>query len=399
MCKRYCKDVHVFTFEHIKLSMIHCLQNKLKRGDTRNYLLGKQVHNPQKRQEYDEKITTDHYYFNELIDRRARELLQELKSGELKLAPIRYEVRYDNNSHKNRNIAIQSIKQQICDYIALHGIAPFFKYIGKYQVAGIPGRGTRYGIQAMRKWLSKSDNIYAGKCDICKCYESIDHDKLIVFLQKHIKNSEVLWLVKQLINTYDKGLSIGSLLSQYLCTLYLAQLYHKIMEDMYVYESGKRINLVKHTLFQMDDILILCGNREYAEKAMQNIEKELDKMGLCLKKNYEVYKVKMGGNKSNNSGRFIDIMGYRFYCYNTKVTLRRNTYKRLRRCALRTINDFKMKRGICAERARRNISLLGRLIETDYFILRKAFASCFYRCKGVISKYEKSKIRCTARAC
>ena len=392
MCKRYCKDVHIFTFEHIKMSMIHCLQNKLKRGDTRNYLLGKQVHNPKKRQEYDEKIMTDYYYFDELINRRTRELLQELKSGKLELAPIRYEVRYDNNSCKNRNIAIQSIKQQVCDYIVLHGIGPFFKYIGKYQVAGIPGRGTRYGIQAMRKWLNKKEDIYAGKCDIRKCYESIDHDKLMSFLYKHIKNNEVLWLITQLIKTYDKGLSIGSLLSQYLCTLYLAQLYHKIIEDMYIYEGEKRISLVKHTLFQIDDILVLCENKEYAEKAMQNIEKELDRMGLSFKKGYDVYKVTKSANKPYNGSRFIDIMGYRFYCYNTKVTLRRSTYKRLRRCALRTINDFKKKNNTYIPRARRNISLLGRLVETDYFILKRALASCFHRCKGVISKYEKSKI-------
>ena len=69
MCKRYCKDVHIFTFEHIKMSMIHCLQNKLKRGDTRNYLLGKQVHNPKKRQEYDEKIVNK---VNELIERKSK---------------------------------------------------------------------------------------------------------------------------------------------------------------------------------------------------------------------------------------------------------------------------------------------------------------------------------------
>ena len=121
-------------------------------------------------------------------------------------------------------------------------------------------------------------------------------------------------------------------------------------------------------------------------------KKELDNMKLQFKKGHEIFQVTKGKKKPYNGSRFIDIMGYRFYCYNTRVTLRRKTYKRLRRCALRAIRDLKEEKQVKIERARRIVSLLGRLIETDYFKLKKELAICFYRCKGVISNYEKSKI-------
>ena len=54
------------------------------------------------------------------------------------------------------------------------------------------------------------------------------------FLKKHIN---------KLISTFESGLSIGSYLSQFLCNLYMSQLYHEISETCIVLENIVMVHL------------------------------------------------------------------------------------------------------------------------------------------------------------
>lgn len=398
--KTYCKDTDITDYETIKRAIHKCLANKLRRKDVREYLLGCDVKSECKRDEYSLKIKTDFEYLDGLISKRARELQIQLKDKDLYLLPIKYDVRYDTSSRKERNIATQSIKQQVCDYVALECLSPFFAYIGEYQIAGIKGRGTDFGFKTIKRWLRDKKCKYAGKCDIRKCYESIDRDLLMKFLLKHIRNPDLLWLIHTLIWTYKQGLSIGSILSQYLCSLYLAQLYHKISERMYRIRKRKgRMNLVKHVLFQMDDILVLGSNRRDLNRAMYMIQAELLMMELRTKDGIKVFKILKGKEKRNSGADFVDILGFRYYGFKVKTSLRRRTFKKCRRCYIRVCNNVRNRQKIPIERARRFVSLYGRLRKTNHYKLRCKYSKIFQMCKGVISDYDKGKIyRGTARS-
>ena len=189
------------------------------------------------------------------------------------------------------------------------------------------------------------------------------------------------------------------MLSQSLCTLYLAQLYHEISERMFRFRrcrngTVKRIRLVSHVLFQMDDILVIGRNKRNVETAMIGIRVYLLKMGLKLKERPQVFKIQCGGNKTKNGSRFIDIIGYRFYGHKVKLSLRRRTYKKLRRCYLRA--KYK---SIGIQRARRFISLYGRLKHTNCYKVKPLYNKIFKICKGVVSNYDKSKICRRAATC
>ena len=396
--KHYCKNTDATDYEIIKTAMHKCLNGKLKRTDVREFLLNGD-NRPGKKLEYNEKARTDFEYLDELISKQARVLRTEIIREDLILKPVKYDIRKDGNSGKKRNIATESIKQQCYDYIALECLTPFFAYIGEYQIAGIKGRGTSYGIKAISKWLKDPKCKYAGKCDIKKCYESINKDMLMLFLYEHVRNDKLLWLIRTLIDTYKQGLSIGSVLSQCLCTLYLAQLYHEISERMFRVRQcrngmTKRIRLVSHVLFQMDDILVIGRNKRDVETTMIGIRVYLLKMGLKLKERPQVFKIRCGGKKAVNGERFIDIIGYRFYGHKVKLSLRRRTYKKLRRCYLRA-----KRKGIDIQRARRFISLYGRLKHTNYYKVKSLYNKIFKICKGVVSSYDKSKICRRAVAC
>lgn len=236
-----------------------CLEGKLKRNDTLRLIANECKMTP-------EQIYCIIYRYGKeavypMVERIIDRIRSEIISRKLDLPPIWYKEKVDPSSGKIRRIGIQNVKQQIYDYIAVIALQPIFGRIGRHQYASIKGRGPLKGARRILRWMRNKAIRYAGKADIKKCYESIDQNKLMGFLEKYIANAPLIWLIKELISTFEKGLSIGSYLSQHLCNLYLSQLYHAISEDMYrirKHRNGvrERINLVKHVLLYMDDIYI-----------------------------------------------------------------------------------------------------------------------------------------------
>lgn len=168
-------------------------------------------------------------------------------------------MRYDGNSGKLREIGVESIKQQIYNYVAVNALKELFeRKIGKYQCASVPGRGHVYGKNAIERWIRKNpDKTRAGaKADVRHCYPSINTRKLMRFLRKQVKNDDLLYLVETLIASYKQGLSIGSYLSQWLCNYYLSFAYHYAQQKLF--KVQKRRGQEKRTrLFYK--IIILYG--------------------------------------------------------------------------------------------------------------------------------------------
>ena len=297
------------------------------------------------------------------VDAVVAEMQDELKSRKLNLKPMWYSYKEDASSRKVRCIGIQDIKQQLYDYVAVYGLHPVFARIGEYQCAAIPGRGQVYGLRAIRKWMKDPNAKYACKLDIRKCYESIDRKKLMAFLQRHVKNDDLLWLVHELIETFDQGLSIGSYLSQYLCNLYLSELYHNIAENMYRFRGksrdGKRVNLVKHVLFYMDDILLIGTNAKNLHAAAKMVAIKAAEMGLTIKNGWRVFKI---ADKKGSPGSFIDMMGFRFY--KNCTTIRRRVFRRLRKSFLRA---WKRRKQLSVHAAQRCVAYFGFTQHTNSF--------------------------------
>lgn len=307
----------------------------------------------------------------------------EIKSRNLILKPIRYTTRTDPSSHKVREIGIQDIKQQIFDYVVIEAFdrGGFLKRIGEYQCASIPKRGQSYGLKAIKRWMKEEDAVYACKLDIKKFYPSIDREKLMAWLRKRIKNEPLLWMIEALIYTFKNGLSIGSYLSQYLANLYLSDVYHKIQEEyarVRKCKDGtiKRVRLVKHNIFYMDDFLLLGSNKRDIQRCVDLIIAECEVKGLTIKEGYHIYKIDSIG--------FVDMMGFRIY--RTHVSIRRETCKHIRRTYLR----FKKKRN-SVRLAQRIISFQGLINMANCFNFKKKYDAykSFAIAKTLISTQSK----------
>lgn len=381
--KKLCKDVDITDGGLISKAVYACLNKKYKRNDVVKYL--SQISGV--KQEYIRCIYYRYgksamYPFTEIA---ILEIQNEIKSGNISFPEIWYREKVDGSSGKVRRIGIQNIKQQLYDYIVVEALEPLLKRIGEYQYASIKGRGTTKGKEVISRWIRNRYMRYFVKLDVRKCFESIDHGKIMEFLRKHIKNEPLLHLIETLLGSFEHGLSIGSYLSQYLCNLYMSILYHEIKENMYRTRKGKRgnkrVNLVRHCLIYMDDILLIGLRKRDLEKAAKLTGQKASEMGLEIKTNYQVRQI---------DGNCIDMLGFKIYRTHTEI--RGRTFLRVRR-------SFRRARKCLTEGvARKCLSYYGYLKHTNSkrFQRKWKVRRTIKKCKGVIR--DESKICRTAAA-
>lgn len=377
--KRLCKDVDITDRGLISRAVYACLKNKYKRNDANRYF--SHVSGLQENQ-----IKCIYYRYGKkalypIVEIIISDLRKEIISGSISFPRIWYRDKTDSSSGKIRRIGIQNIKQQLYDYIAVEGMRPILKRIGEYQYASIPGRGTTKGKQVISRWIKNRNMRYFVKLDVKKCFESIDHNLLVEFLEKHIKNEKLVWLIRTLINSFEKGLSIGSYLSQYLCNLYMSALYHYIMEELYKTRRGKRINLIRHCLIYMDDILLIGSRKRDVEMAVKKIIQKADEMGLAIKDNWQVRSI---------DEIPIDMMGFKIY--RTHVEIRGRIFLRVRRSFRR------VRKRLTFRTAKKCISYYGYLKHTDSGKIQKKWKvnKIIKKCKGVIRRNESKIFTATA---
>jgi hypothetical protein len=266
------------------------------------------------------KIIKDKQYhmLNGIIETIVDGIRGELLSGNISFKKIKYV--YKREGQKIRRIGIQDIKQQLYDYIAVNGLMEMLrKKICHYQCAALPHKGQVFGARAIKRWLKNKAYKYAWKADVHHCFENISHEIMMSLLNKCVKNKPLLDLVQLLLNTFEKGLSIGSYLSQYLANFYLSYSLHYINEQLFKIRKCrdgtiKRVRLAYKAIFYMDDILIIGKSMKDLKMAAKLVESHLkETLDLALKETAHII---------NLATDYIDMMGYKMSRKNTTVRSR-----------------------------------------------------------------------------
>lgn len=383
--KRYCKAIDITDRGLISTAVYKCLKKKYKRNDVLRLLSTYTILDVNQIYCIFKRYGKNAIRF--LVEAVIDDIRNEIINWDIKFPPVWYREKADPSSGKIRRIGIQNIKHQLYDYIAVEALQPILKRIGEHQYASIKGRGTLRGARDTRRWLRNRKLTYVAQSDVKKCYESVDREKLMQFLEHYVKNDLLLKLIRKLIYSFERGLSIGSYLSQFLCNLYMSILYHDIAENMYrirKHRNGfkERINLVRKQTFYMDDILIAGTNKKDIVKAMKLIIRKAKEMGLRIKNTFRIYKI---------SGTFVDMMGYRIYPY--KMTIRRRNFRKIRKAYTKARKLYKTHKPIPFKLAKRCSSFYGFLKNTNSKHIQKKWDTkkIIKICKGVI-KREESKI-------
>ena len=210
------------------------------------------------------------------------EIRSELAARSLSLAPIRRYRHVEPTNGKVRVIGMESVKQQVCDHLAVACIRPLLDArLGYYQCAGVRGKGQRLCRTALRRW-SREGGWFA-KADVRKCYPSLNPEVAMGILRRRVGSADVLYLCEELLATYGEGMEVGSYLSLCLVNLALSEGYHHV-ESLGKRRRGRWSPLVRHQLWHMDDVLLMGPRKADVRAAMRSLAAFLRReLGLELK--------------------------------------------------------------------------------------------------------------------
>lgn len=139
-------------------------------------------------------------------------------------------------------------------------------------------KGTHKAINRFRSFLWKvsknnTQSAWVLKCDIRKFFASIDHEILKGILRRNIEDETILWLLGQVIDSFQTnsnnstGLPLGNVTSQLLINVYMNEF------DQFMKHKLK----VHYYIRYADDFVILHESKEYLISLIPKISEYLDK--------------------------------------------------------------------------------------------------------------------------
>lgn len=189
------------------------------------------------------------------------------------------------NDPKPRDIHKASVRDRLVHHAIYRIMYPYFdqKFIfDSYSCRN--EKGTHKAINRLRKfaYITSKNNTktcWILKCDIRKFFANIDHGILKNILAKYIEDVDALWLLTQIIDSFNTkskigvGLPLGNLTSQLLVNIYLNEF------DQFVKRNLKAKCYARYC----DDFVIIRENKNYLENIMSKISKFLEiELGLSL---------------------------------------------------------------------------------------------------------------------
>lgn len=262
------------------------------------------------------------------------ELREEILSGNYHIE--RYFIFYVYEPKKRMIMSI-SFKHRIVQWAIYRVINPILVsgYI-EDSYGCIPGKGSLSAMQRLKYWVvqvsRKDEQWFYLKLDISKYFYRVSHRILKKILAKKIKDSRLLKILYSIIDCghtpfglplgaspgdvpledrlYDVGMPIGNLLSQVFANVYLDLL------DQFC----KRVLKIHYYIRYMDDVIILCNDKQQLRGWKDQIEGFLmNELELHLNDKTCIRPINQG----------IEFVGYRIWP--DRVIIRKSTSLRIKR--------------------------------------------------------------------
>lgn len=246
--------------------------------------------------------------FEENLEGNLARIRESLLSKEYTTAPYRSKVVQEP---KRRRIYILPFDpDRIVQHAIIQVLGPMWDKLFIYHsYSSRVGKGMHKASKMAMEYLRK--NRYVLKADISKFYPSIDHDILFDIVRHKIKCEDTLWLLKDIIYSFDgdKNVPIGNYTSQWFGNLYLNEL------DQWIkHEQGG-----KYYIRYCDDFILFSNDKRYLHRVKDRMEKFLERRLKLSFSRWSVFPVSQG----------IDYLGYRHFP--GYILLRKSTAKRVKK--------------------------------------------------------------------
>lgn len=240
---------------------------------------------------------------------------------------------------KKRLIATSLARDHLVHQAIYNILYPFFdKIFSPFSFSCRNDRGTHLAVATFQKYLRQASCNARKECwalhgDIEKCFDSISHETLLDLLKKRIHCQEMLWLLKEIVASYDsgrryledeksmqRGIPLGNLTSQLFINIYLDPL------DKFAKEILKIQKYVRYA----DDFLVVCQTRlECAETSRKLREFIRSDLSLKFPESHE---------RINKLSRGVEVLGLRFLPTHFKI--RPSTRARISKLLKKRLADF-----------------------------------------------------------
>lgn len=222
--------------------------------------------------------------------------------------------------------------EQVVHHLIIRRLMPLLKpRFYKYSMGSVPGRGPLMAVRTIKRWRDEyqGKRFYVAELDIRKFYQSIPRDKLKESLRRLIRDQKFLRLVDKVIDgALTPGLPMGFYTSPWLSNWYLTPL------DNHINQILKGKYGIDHYLRYADNLFLMGRNKRKVHKAVEDIERELTKLGLQLNQSKQVFLFEEISRKTGQPhGRAINCLGY--VVHRDRVTLRKALLKKIRRAGNR----------------------------------------------------------------
>lgn len=190
--------------------------------------------------------------FRSRLDKNLCEIGRQLLDGSFQFGKYHFFTVYDP---KKRMICAASFPERVVFHAMMricHPVFDDFQIFDSY--ASRVGKGTYKALERSEYFAHRYR--WFVKLDICKYFDSIDHDVMMQQLCRLFKDPQLLIFFRNMLDGYETikgcGLPIGNLTSQYFANHYLAVADHYVKEQLHV----------KAMVRYMDDVLLFSDDKE-----------------------------------------------------------------------------------------------------------------------------------------
>lgn len=183
---------------------------------------------------------------------------------------------------KPRHIHKTSVRDRLLHHAIYRILYPFFDrtfIADSYSCR--KDKGTHKASKRFQEFGRKASKnhtktVWVLKGDVRKCFASVNQEVLLNILKRHITDSDILWLLERVINSFnsgtsDIGLPLGNLTSQLLINIYLNEF------DQFMKHRVKARYYIRYA----DDFVVFSRNEKELETTLSLIDAFL-KLNLRL---------------------------------------------------------------------------------------------------------------------
>ncbi len=227
---------------------------------------------------------------------------------------------------KSVKIEERIVQRCLCDHALVPAIERSFIYDNG---ASIKNKGYHFAMNRMTRHLQYHYRKYGMDgyillFDFSKFFDNVPHDTIKRIVQGSFDDQRVIDLTNHFIDCFegDKGLGLGSQISQTLALASCNKLDHMIKEELKVKCYGR----------YMDDGYLIHPDKDYLKHCLKRIKEECEKLGMSLN-NKKTHIVKISHGFTWLKGRFFLTQSGKIVkkIYKKSVTRERRKLKKLKK--------------------------------------------------------------------